>query len=80
MFKNLINKFIEIIILLCLLILCNIGPCNEPPLPRRKKCPELAYKTHEFINCDQPTSIPFRNDNSLANRARVSEVFLYFYI
>ncbi|XP_055375027.1 uncharacterized protein LOC129607845 isoform X5 [Condylostylus longicornis] len=22
---------------------------NEPPLPRRKKCPELAYKTHEFI-------------------------------
>ncbi|XP_016836694.1 RNA polymerase II degradation factor 1 isoform X3 [Nasonia vitripennis] len=22
----------------------------EPPLPRRKKCPELAYRTHEFIS------------------------------
>ncbi|XP_055588411.1 serine/arginine repetitive matrix protein 1 isoform X2 [Uranotaenia lowii] len=23
---------------------------NEPPLPRRKKCPELAYRTHEFLS------------------------------
>ncbi|XP_040175031.1 uncharacterized protein LOC120907637 isoform X7 [Anopheles arabiensis] len=22
---------------------------NEPPLPRRKKCPELAYRTNEFL-------------------------------
>ncbi|XP_058796493.1 uncharacterized protein LOC131667221 isoform X12 [Phymastichus coffea] len=25
------------------------GTCMEPPLPRRKKCPELAYRHHEFI-------------------------------
>ncbi|XP_014233071.1 uncharacterized protein LOC106656547 isoform X3 [Trichogramma pretiosum] len=25
------------------------GPSMEPPLPRRKKYPELAYRTHEFI-------------------------------
>ncbi|XP_026850925.1 uncharacterized protein LOC6594710 isoform X7 [Drosophila persimilis] len=25
------------------------GPTNEPSMPRRKKCPELAYKSHEFI-------------------------------
>ncbi|XP_058812605.1 putative uncharacterized protein DDB_G0277255 isoform X3 [Topomyia yanbarensis] len=23
---------------------------NEPPLPRRKKCPELAYRSHEFMS------------------------------
>ncbi|XP_055681309.1 mucin-2 isoform X2 [Lutzomyia longipalpis] len=28
------------------------APINEPPLPRRKKCPELAYKTHEFMSCN----------------------------
>lgn len=51
-----------------------IGTCNEPPLPRRKKCPELAYKTHEFINCEQqpPTTTSFRNDINSVNRARVS--------
>lgn len=26
------------------------GTSMEPPLPRRKKCPELAYRTHEFIS------------------------------
>ncbi|XP_001649035.2 proteoglycan 4 isoform X3 [Aedes aegypti] len=26
---------------------------NEPPLPRRKKCPELAYRTHEFMAANQ---------------------------
>ncbi|XP_037027404.1 uncharacterized protein LOC119068092 isoform X1 [Bradysia coprophila] len=46
------------------------GTCNEPPLPRRKKCPELAYKTHEFINCDQSASTNYRNDNNSINRAR----------
>lgn len=24
-------------------------PTNEPPIPRRKKNPELAYRSHEFI-------------------------------
>ncbi|GLG93569.1 Uncharacterized protein GBIM_00943 [Gryllus bimaculatus] len=27
----------------------NIGTQSEPALPRRKKHPELAYKTHEFL-------------------------------
>ncbi|XP_037027406.1 uncharacterized protein LOC119068092 isoform X3 [Bradysia coprophila] len=49
------------------------GTCNEPPLPRRKKCPELAYKTHEFINCDQSASTNYRNDNNSINRARAGE-------
>lgn len=54
------------------------GTCNEPPLPRRKKCPELAYKTHEFISCDQPAAgMPtanFRNAINAASRARVRRV------
>ncbi|XP_055923247.1 uncharacterized protein LOC129953806 isoform X3 [Eupeodes corollae] len=45
-----------------------IGPTNEPPLPRRKKCPELAYKSHEFIKGSEQTS-DSRN-NVIANRAR----------
>ncbi|XP_011503180.1 PREDICTED: AF4/FMR2 family member 4 [Ceratosolen solmsi marchali] len=28
----------------------NEGTSLEPPLPRRKKCPELAYRTHEFLS------------------------------
>ncbi|CRL06324.1 CLUMA_CG019110, isoform B [Clunio marinus] len=35
------------------------APINEPPLPRRKKCPELAYRHHEFIadsNADRTDS------------------------
>ncbi|KAG5673605.1 hypothetical protein PVAND_003636 [Polypedilum vanderplanki] len=35
------------------------APINEPPLPRRKKCPELAYRHHEFIidsNADKTDS------------------------
>lgn len=41
------------------------GPINEPPLPRRKKNPELAYRSHEFIGGID------RTDS--ANRARVSD-------
>ncbi|XP_055847449.1 proteoglycan 4 isoform X11 [Episyrphus balteatus] len=44
------------------------GPSNEPPLPRRKKCPELAYKSHEFIIGSELTS-DSRN-NVITNRAR----------
>ncbi|GAB0093317.1 AF4/FMR2 family member 4 isoform X1 [Sergentomyia squamirostris] len=44
------------------------APINEPPLPRRKKCPELAYKTHEFISCDASDG---RNTN--VTRARPGE-------
>lgn len=43
------------------------APINEPPLPRRKKCPELAYRHHEFI-------VDSSNDYTDSNvtRARVS--------
>lgn len=51
--------------------ICYVGTINEPPLPRRKKCPELAYKTHEFISCDQQQQ-PLKNEFNSANRARVS--------
>ncbi|XP_055710379.1 cell surface glycoprotein 1 isoform X2 [Phlebotomus papatasi] len=44
------------------------APINEPPLPRRKKCPELAYKTNEFMSCDAPDG---RNTN--VARARPGE-------
>ncbi|XP_059609384.1 uncharacterized protein LOC132256837 isoform X2 [Phlebotomus argentipes] len=41
---------------------------NEPPLPRRKKCPELAYKTNEFMSCDASDG---RNES--ITRARAGE-------
>lgn len=63
----------------CLIDLCDgfvlsffdlfLGATNEPPLPRRKKCPELAYKSHEFIIGSEYTDAR----NNAANRmARVS--------
>lgn len=45
------------------------GSTNEPPLPRRKKCPELAYRTNEFIPTQEPK---FSERNDTVNRARVS--------
>ncbi|KAH8294900.1 hypothetical protein KR018_004264, partial [Drosophila ironensis] len=47
-----------------------VGVTNEPPLPRRKKCPELAYKSHEFIIGSEYTNT--RRDAS-ANRLARSE-------
>lgn len=49
---------------------CPTGPTNEPPLPRRKKCPELAYKSHEFIIGSEYTDA--RRDASAHRAARVS--------
>ncbi|KAM7361331.1 uncharacterized protein ACRADG_011263 isoform 6-T9 [Cochliomyia hominivorax] len=46
-----------------------VGPTNEPPLPRRKKCPELAYKSHEFIIGTEYTDAR----NNAANRMARSE-------
>ncbi|XP_037809729.1 uncharacterized protein LOC119602340 isoform X7 [Lucilia sericata] len=46
-----------------------VGPTNEPPLPRRKKCPELAYKSHEFIIGSEYTDAR----NNAANRMARSE-------
>ncbi|XP_049303641.1 uncharacterized protein LOC105230295 isoform X3 [Bactrocera dorsalis] len=48
-----------------------IGPTNEPPLPRRKKCPELAYKSHEFIIGSEYTDT--RGGHAGANRLARSE-------
>ncbi|XP_069965577.1 uncharacterized protein [Bactrocera oleae] len=47
------------------------GPTNEPPLPRRKKCPELAYKSHEFIIGSEYTGT--RGGHAGANRLARSE-------
>ncbi|XP_023175842.2 serine/arginine repetitive matrix protein 1 isoform X3 [Drosophila hydei] len=48
-----------------------VGPTNEPPLPRRKKCPELAYKSHEFIIGSEYTDA--RRDASAHRSARSEE-------
>ncbi|XP_037891270.1 integrator complex subunit 6 homolog isoform X4 [Glossina fuscipes] len=46
-----------------------VGATNEPPIPRRKKCPELAYKSHEFIIGSEYTDAR----NNAANRMPRSE-------
>lgn len=46
-----------------------LGTINEPPLPRRKKCPELAYRTHEFLACEAKNDL---NATTYNSRARVS--------
>lgn len=43
----------------------------EPPLPRRKKCPELAYKTHEFITAADGGGIDAVDSNVVADKVRV---------
>ncbi|XP_020292438.1 uncharacterized protein LOC109859022 [Pseudomyrmex gracilis] len=44
------------------------GPTLEPPLPRRKKCPELAYKTHEFITAADGGGIDAVDSNVVADK------------
>lgn len=46
------------------------GVINEPPLPRRKKCPELAYRSHEFITGETRTKNDI-NARTYNGRARV---------
>ncbi|XP_051156636.1 uncharacterized protein LOC127278794 isoform X8 [Leptopilina boulardi] len=46
------------------------GPTLEPPLPRRKKCPELAYKTHEFITAADGGGIDGVDSNVVADKVR----------
>ncbi|XP_076177922.1 uncharacterized protein LOC143152095 isoform X9 [Ptiloglossa arizonensis] len=48
----------------------NEGPTLEPPLPRRKKCPELAYKTHEFITAADGGGIDAVESNVVADKVR----------
>lgn len=50
------------------------GPTLEPPLPRRKKCPELAYKTHEFITAADGGGIDAIDSNVVADKVRVRSV------
>lgn len=47
------------------------GPTLEPPLPRRKKCPELAYRTHEFITAADGGGIDAVDSNVVADKVRV---------
>ena len=49
---------------------------NEPPLPRRKKCPELAYKHHEFMS--HPTNGHDQVD-SVTRAARVSDNHFFLF-
>lgn len=42
----------------------------EPPLPRRKKCPELAYRTHEFITAADGGGIDAIDSNVVADKVR----------
>ncbi|XP_018354368.1 PREDICTED: flocculation protein FLO11 isoform X1 [Trachymyrmex septentrionalis] len=46
------------------------GPTLEPPLPRRKKCPELAYRTHEFITAADGGGIDAIDSNVVADKVR----------
>ncbi|XP_011269051.1 uncharacterized protein LOC105259050 isoform X18 [Camponotus floridanus] len=48
------------------------GPTLEPPLPRRKKCPELAYKTHEFITAADGGGIDAIDSNVVADKQEVT--------
>lgn len=52
------------------------GVINEPPLPRRKKCPELAYRTHEFITGETRTKNDI-NASTYNGRARVSVMWSF---
>ncbi|XP_014480987.1 PREDICTED: uncharacterized protein LOC106747705 isoform X2 [Dinoponera quadriceps] len=45
-------------------------PTLEPPLPRRKKYPELAYKTHEFITAADGGGIDAVDSNVVADKVR----------
>ncbi|XP_063980401.1 uncharacterized protein LOC135164198 isoform X18 [Diachasmimorpha longicaudata] len=46
------------------------GPTLEPPLPRRKKNPELAYRHHEFISAADGGGIDAVDTNVVADKVR----------
>ncbi|CAB0041493.1 unnamed protein product [Trichogramma brassicae] len=46
------------------------GPSMEPPLPRRKKYPELAYRTHEFIPAADAAGVDCLDSNVVADKVR----------
>ncbi|XP_015171503.1 PREDICTED: uncharacterized protein LOC107063875 isoform X9 [Polistes dominula] len=46
------------------------GPTLEPPLPRRKKCPELAYKTHEFLPAADGGGVDVIDSNLVADKVQ----------
>ncbi|XP_066584969.1 uncharacterized protein [Prorops nasuta] len=46
------------------------GPTFEPPLPRRKKYPELAYKSHEFIGSTDGGGIDAIDSNVVADKVK----------
>lgn len=54
-----------------MLTLTGTGRKMEPALPRRKKHPELAYKTHEFMSYDEDGSSDSIDASTRGERARV---------
>ncbi|XP_044006835.1 integrator complex subunit 6 homolog isoform X14 [Aphidius gifuensis] len=48
----------------------NSRPTLEPPLPRRKKCPELAYRHHEFISNGNGGGIDAVDTNIVVDKVR----------
>lgn len=56
--------------LMCIFVFVAI---NEPPLPRRKKCPELAYRHHDITAAPQENqSVGYdKADSANVTRARV---------
>lgn len=51
-----------------------VGPYLEPALPRRKKCPELAYKKNTFP-MDCATNFSLGGRDNIAERIKVFECF-----
>lgn len=52
-------------------------PRFEPAIPRRKKHPELAYKTHEFLAMSEAGGSDDSLESTVAfDRARVSKSIL----
>ncbi|XP_046595670.1 uncharacterized protein LOC107217272 isoform X6 [Neodiprion lecontei] len=50
----------------------NEGPTLEPALPRRKKCPELAYKSHEFMTAADGSGMDSMDSNMLADKTQAA--------
>ncbi|XP_046745456.1 uncharacterized protein LOC124410834 isoform X7 [Diprion similis] len=50
----------------------NEGPTLEPALPRRKKCPELAYKSHEFMTAADGSGMDSMDSNMFADKTQAA--------
>ncbi|XP_012252360.2 proteoglycan 4 isoform X3 [Athalia rosae] len=48
------------------------GPTLEPAMPRRKKCPELAYKSHEFMMAADGGGLDAIDSNVIADKTQAA--------